>query len=288
MKKREHLFEAIGLVDDRLVEEAADARRTATPWKKWAALAACLVLVIGLSASSLMVLFRGCGSSDSTAMADNTTTSETSDAATAPEEGGTESETGETTEDTATTDDSSTGSAGMDNGDLAEAPQAIGPLTADADGLTAKRAVTVWADEHLETGETMLVILDSYTLTATEDMDTVLHYGTNADATYTVTVNQAEQTVTENAGELSFPLPLAAGEEVTVAITVVIPAGPDGVAGFMLSTDGTNVAVTEQGAALDLVHRTDTEILINDFGESDGAVELEPSRTYQLELRFLP
>ena len=45
MKKQEHLFEAIGQVDDRLVEEAADARRMATPWKKWVAMAASLVML---------------------------------------------------------------------------------------------------------------------------------------------------------------------------------------------------------------------------------------------------
>lgn len=300
MKKQEHLFESIGLVDDRLVEEAADARHTATPWKKWAALAACMVLVLGLSASSLMLLFRGCGSSDSAA-ADNATASDTAEgsdsAATA------ETDTAESTEDTAATDDASTGGAaepgdstatedginsGADTGATDPSQPVIGPLSADADGLTAKRFVMVWADEHLETGEKMLVILDSYTLTATKDVDTVLHYGTNADATYTVTVNQTEQTVTENAGELSFPLTLTAGEEVTVAITVVIPAGPDGTAGFTLAPADGNVTVTAQPAALDLERRTDTEILINDFGESDGTAELEPSRTYQLELRFLP
>ena len=301
MKKQEHLFEAIGLVDDRLVEEAADAHCTATPWKKWAALAACLVLVVGLSASSLMVLFRGCGSSDSTATADNATASDTADGSdSAATE---ETDTAESTEDTTATDDSSTGgaaepgdstateegaNAGMDSGATDPSQPVISPLSADADGLTAKRFVMVWADKHMETGEKMLVIFDSYTLTASEDVDTVLHYGAADDATYTVTVNRTEVNVTADAGEISFPLTLAAGEEVTVAVTVVIPAASDGVAGFMLSTDSTNVAVTAQPAALDLVRRTDTEILINDFGESDGAVELEPSRTYQLELRFLP
>ena len=63
--KREHLFEAIGLVDDRLVEEAADARRTAVPWKKWLVTAACLAAVIGLGSISAGTLLRGCGASGS-------------------------------------------------------------------------------------------------------------------------------------------------------------------------------------------------------------------------------
>ena len=63
--KREHLFEAIGLVDDRLGEEAADARRTAVPWKKWLVTAACLAAVIGLGSISAGTLLRGCGASGS-------------------------------------------------------------------------------------------------------------------------------------------------------------------------------------------------------------------------------
>lgn len=302
MKKQEHLFEAIGQVDDRLVEEAADARRTATPWKKWAALAACMVLVLGLSASSLMLLFRGCGSSDSAATADNATASDTADGSdSAATE---EADTAESTEDTAATDDASTGgaaepgdstatedgaNAGMDSGATDAVLTAIGPLSADADGLTAKRFVMVWADEHLETGEKMLVILDSYTMTAAEDVSTMLHYAVTAeDAAYTVNVDHVETDATEDAEGLSFPLTLAAGEEVQVDIVVVLPAAADGVAGFTLSTDGTNVTVTEQGAALDLENRVDAQILVNDFGENDGTVDLEPSKTYQLELRFLP
>lgn len=296
MKKQEHLFEAIGLVDDHLVEEAADARRTATPWKKWGALAACLVLVIGLGASSLMLLFRGCGSASMTSdAAQNATAADTADTSAATGE----PETDGTTEQSATAGDSAESAedstneggatAGVDTGTAAEPMAAIGALSADTDGLTAERAVTVWADEHMETGETMLVIQDSYTVTAAEDVNTVLHYAVTAgDATYTVNVNQAEVDATEDEEGLSFPLSLTVGEEARVDIVVVLPAASDGVAGFTMSTDSTNVTVVEQGAALDLERRTDTEILINDFGESDGTVELEPSRMYQLELRFLP
>ena len=58
--REERLFEAIGLVDDDLVEEAADARRTAVPWRHVTALAACLVLVLGIG--SFILNFRGCSS----------------------------------------------------------------------------------------------------------------------------------------------------------------------------------------------------------------------------------
>ncbi len=58
-----HLFEAIGLVDDRLVEEAADARRTAAPWGKWLAAAACAVLLVSVGTVGAGTILRGCGSS---------------------------------------------------------------------------------------------------------------------------------------------------------------------------------------------------------------------------------
>lgn len=60
--KRLHLFEAVGLVDDRLVEEAAGARRTARPWSKWLAAAACAALALSLGTAAAGTLFRGCGS----------------------------------------------------------------------------------------------------------------------------------------------------------------------------------------------------------------------------------
>ena len=46
--RAERLFRALGLVDPALVEEALETRRRAVPWKRWGALAACLVLVTGL------------------------------------------------------------------------------------------------------------------------------------------------------------------------------------------------------------------------------------------------
>lgn len=62
--KREHLFEAIGEVEDRLIEEAADARRRKTPWKKWLLTAACVALALTLGAP--LLTFRGCGSKSAT------------------------------------------------------------------------------------------------------------------------------------------------------------------------------------------------------------------------------
>lgn len=64
--KRLHLFEAVGLVDERLVEEAADAKRTAQPWSKWLAAAACMALALSLGTAAAGTLLRGCGSEKST------------------------------------------------------------------------------------------------------------------------------------------------------------------------------------------------------------------------------
>lgn len=89
-----HLFEAIGLVDDRLVEEAADARRSAAPWGKWLATAACAVLLISVGTVGAGTILRGCGSgmvkseaaSDSAAPAAAEASEEVAPAAAAPEE----------------------------------------------------------------------------------------------------------------------------------------------------------------------------------------------------------
>ena len=68
MSRAEKLFEAIGLVDDAYIEEAADARAVRTPsqWQRWGALAATLVLVAGLGLAATTQL-RGCGSKSMTA-----------------------------------------------------------------------------------------------------------------------------------------------------------------------------------------------------------------------------
>lgn len=47
--RAERLFQALGLIDPALVEEAIETRRRGEfPWKRWGALAACLVLAVGL------------------------------------------------------------------------------------------------------------------------------------------------------------------------------------------------------------------------------------------------
>lgn len=59
--RAERLFRALGLVDPALVEEALTVRRRA--WKRWAALAACLTLVMGLGFGWLAAGgFQGYGS----------------------------------------------------------------------------------------------------------------------------------------------------------------------------------------------------------------------------------
>ena len=46
--RAERLFQALGLVDPALVEEALAVRRRAVSWRRWGTLAACLVLAVGL------------------------------------------------------------------------------------------------------------------------------------------------------------------------------------------------------------------------------------------------
>lgn len=103
MSRAEKLFEAIGLVDDSYIEEAADANRTAVPWQRWGTLAATLVLVAGLGLASVSQL-RGCGA-------------KTADTA-APENGWMQ----ESAADTVTTDGAATGSSGeaMEGSDTTE------------------------------------------------------------------------------------------------------------------------------------------------------------------------
>lgn len=284
MKKREHLFEAIGQVDDRLVEEAADARRTATPWKKWAALAACLVLVIGLSASSLALLFRGCGSAMTSDSAASETASDTAEAPAADGSTGTaESGSAETTDDSVTEDSATADSsvnAGTDPSTAEENLPVIGTLSADAGGLTASRAVTLTAEGGA------LVIRDVYRLTAAGDVDTVLHYAMTAeDAGYTVTVDGREQAVSSDAAGLTFPLRLTAGAEAEVAVTVTLPVPEDGVVGAALATDGGSVALTDQTAELAL-NDPNVSVLESTFNVADGPLTLTPPETYRLVLQM--
>lgn len=46
--RAERLFRVLGLADPALIEEALEVRRRRTEWRRWAALAACLTLVMGL------------------------------------------------------------------------------------------------------------------------------------------------------------------------------------------------------------------------------------------------
>ena len=56
--RAERLFRALGLADPALVEEALAVRARRVEWKRWAALAACLALVLGFAVSGG---FRGDG-----------------------------------------------------------------------------------------------------------------------------------------------------------------------------------------------------------------------------------
>lgn len=63
----EKLYEAITLIDDDLIDEAgtyAPKKRKVIHWKRWAPLAACLVLVLGIGSAAHFGLFNGMGASD--------------------------------------------------------------------------------------------------------------------------------------------------------------------------------------------------------------------------------
>ena len=162
MSRAEKLFEAIGLVDDAYIEEAADAWvvRTPSQWQRWGALAATLVLVAGLGLAATTQL-RGCGSKSMTAdtaapengMAqESTTAGSASDNVTG---GSTEGATGEDMGDSA--------SAGTDNG-TALPTDAIGTelavLTVSDGAWTVDRHTAVEAAELVTVTDTYLVTND--------------------------------------------------------------------------------------------------------------------------------
>lgn len=63
----EKLYEAITLIDDDLINEAGTytpKKRKIIHWKRWSALAACLVLVAGVGSAARFGLFDGMGASD--------------------------------------------------------------------------------------------------------------------------------------------------------------------------------------------------------------------------------
>lgn len=165
MSRAEKLFEAIGLVRDEYIEEAADARAVRTPshWRQWGALAATLVLVAGLGMAATTQL-RGCGSKESSAEI-------TADTA-APENGSMQD---------STTTDSATGSSGgsmeenaitedsaMDSG-MTEAP--MDPIGTELAALTVVSGQ--WTvDRHTQVDvDEMVTVTDTYTVT--NDGDTV-------------------------------------------------------------------------------------------------------------------
>ena len=170
--KRLHLFEAVGLVDDRLVEEAADAKRAASPWGKWLAAAACVALAVSLGTATAGTLLRGCGNK-SADMADmSAAPADAPSAETAPDEAGEyEVATEDTTEPQAPAEPSAPAappaapapepSAGTESAEPAPAPpgfdgalseeEAMGGLQQGIFGLrTAAEGVTITA---LDAGE---------------------------------------------------------------------------------------------------------------------------------------
>jgi len=62
----EKLYEAITLIDDDLIDEAGiyiPKKRKVIHWKRWSALAACLVLAVGIGSAAYFGLFDGMGAS---------------------------------------------------------------------------------------------------------------------------------------------------------------------------------------------------------------------------------
>ena len=62
----EKLYEAITLIDDDLIDEAGTythKKHKVIHWKRWSALAACLVLVVGVGSAAWLGLFDGMGAS---------------------------------------------------------------------------------------------------------------------------------------------------------------------------------------------------------------------------------
>lgn len=165
MSRAEKLFEAIGLVRDEYIEEAADARAVRTPsqWQRWGALAATLVLVAGLGMAATTQL-RGCGAKESStemtadtavpengAMQDSATTDSASDNATGSSGGAMEEST-------------VTGDSAMETEDAEALPVELPALTVVSGQWTVERYTLVAVDE-------MVTVTDTYTVT--NDGDTV-------------------------------------------------------------------------------------------------------------------
>lgn len=278
--KQEHLFEAIGLVDDRLVEEAADARRAATPWKKWAALAACLVLVIGIGSVSMSVLFRGCSAGSTTADTAVSTestqdsTAETTDAtATAPESAGTEETTTESTETTTdeTTEETTNGSEATGG---SEGETAAGAVLSCDNGmdLTATRRIQ-WTLEDAHTA----LVEDRYTVTNPGAAQTVIFRYPDLrvpDTELGATVRGSTGEYSLENGMLVIQVDLPAESTVEITVTYTL-ASEDGT--FRVSTASDGLELTSQSAALVLPGDMTLAESNIDFQASGSAVTLDPA-----------
>lgn len=176
MSRAEKLFEAIGLVDDAYIEEAADAHavRSASQWQRWGALAATLVVVAGLGLASVTQL-RGCGSKTSNA--------EWAADSAAPENGSMqESTTTDSAADNSAAGDSMTGGGsfnteesttdgGATSGDTESSELPVDSIGAEVMPLTLPDgAWTVDRHTAVEVSETVTVT-DTYLVT--NDGDTV-------------------------------------------------------------------------------------------------------------------
>lgn len=156
--KAERLFRVLGLVDSGLVQEAGQAPEAVRrPWRRWAALAACLALVCALGLGWRITGGFG-GSSGSAA-------------------GGADS--GASGSDGAAPADPGEGSGSGVNGGISFMSYAgpVLPLTVleNPDGLTAERTVT-WdfapgVNSHLETRQWGAQVTDGYVLRNSTDTD---------------------------------------------------------------------------------------------------------------------
>lgn len=162
MSRAEKLFEAIGLVDDAYIEEAADARavRSASHWQRWGTLAATLVLVAGLGMVATTQL-RGCGSKSTsfdTAAPENgsmqeSATEGTSDSATGSSGGAMENT---VTEDSAV----DTGDSGMTESPMDAVGTELSVLAVSDGAWTVDRLTQVAADEIVTVSDTYLLTND--------------------------------------------------------------------------------------------------------------------------------
>ena len=150
--REDKLYEAITLIDDDLIDETAryvPKKKRAVHWKRWTALAACLVLVVGAAGVGGRVLLSRSGSDSSAG-------------------------------------NSSTGTDGSDNGGdggsaFLSYAGPVFPLTVleESDGLTACRDVTLDFLPWESAGDsTDVQVTDSYTLTNStgEDKTVTLLY----------------------------------------------------------------------------------------------------------------